>query len=44
MITLELTLEETNMVLSALAELPFRVSNQLIQKVQEQANKQLKQE
>lgn len=40
-ITLELSVEETNLVLGALGELPFSRVFNLIGKVQEQANKQL---
>lgn len=40
-LNLNLTVEETNLVLTALAELPFRVSNGLIGKITESANAQL---
>jgi len=42
-ITLTLTVNEVNTVLGALQELPYRVSNQLIQKVQAQGQTQLAQ-
>lgn len=41
---LELKLEEVNTILSALAELPFKASAELIYKVRTQAEEQLKQE
>lgn len=40
-ITLELTQEETNQVLLALAKLPYREVFALIAKIQEQGNKQI---
>jgi hypothetical protein len=41
---LELKLEEVNTVLAALAELPFKISADLIVKIKMQAEEQLKQE
>lgn len=38
---LELTLEEVNMVLSALSELPFKISNEMINNITAQAQSQL---
>jgi len=43
-VTLNLSLEEVNLVISALAELPARVSMTLINKVTGQASTQLKQQ
>ena len=40
-INLDLTLEEVNVVLNALGELPARVSMPVIQKIQEQATPQV---
>ena len=40
-ITLTLTLDEVNLLLTSMAEMPFRISNGLIGKVQHQANEQL---
>lgn len=37
----QLTLEEVNIILDTLSELPYKVSFNLISKVQHQANKQL---
>jgi hypothetical protein len=39
---LELTVEEVNLVLLALSKLPFDSVNQLIPKIQEQGQEQLK--
>jgi len=41
MITLKLELDEVNVVLNALGELPAKVSMPVIQKVQEQAQPQV---
>ena len=41
---LDLTVEEVNLVLLALSKLPFDSVNQLIPKIQEQGQEQLKQE
>ena len=40
-INLDLTLEEVNIILNALGELPAKVSMPVIQKVQEQAQPQV---
>lgn len=40
-ITLTLTLDEANLLLKALGELPFREVFELIGKIQQQANQQL---
>lgn len=40
MIKLELTIDETNAVINALSELPFKVANDLIQKIIGQARPQ----
>lgn len=37
----QLTLEEVNIILDTLSELPYKVSFNLISKIQHQANKQL---
>ena len=41
---LELTLEETNLILESLGQLPFVKVHQLITKIQQQAQGQLNQE
>ncbi len=41
-VTLTLTVDETNMVLAALQELPHKLVHSLIQKVFDQANQQIK--
>jgi hypothetical protein len=41
-VTLTLSVDETNLVLTALQELPHKVVHPLIQKVLEQANSQIK--
>lgn len=40
-LTFELTVEQANLVLGALGELPFKVSAPLVQALQEQAQAQL---
>ena len=40
-ITLTLTIDETNLILSALGELPFSKVHQLISTIQQQASSQL---
>ena len=39
---LELTVEEVNLILLALSKLPFEAVNQLVPKIQEQGQEQLK--
>ena len=39
-IKLELTLEEVNLILSALTEMPYKVSAAVIAKIKEQGDKQ----
>ena len=41
---LDLTVEEVNLVLAALARMPFESVNQLVPKIQQQGQEQLKQE
>ena len=41
-LTLNVTVEEANLVLAALQELPHKLVHSLIQKVLEQANQQIK--
>ena len=40
-IKIELTIEEVNLVLSALGELPFRISTEIIKNITSQAQSQL---
>lgn len=40
MITIDFTIEEINLVLRALAEMPYRVSAPLIDKIRTEGNKQ----
>lgn len=40
MIKLELTVDETNAIINSLAELPYKLSNDLIQKIVQQARPQ----
>lgn len=41
---LDLTVEEVNLILASLARMPFESVNQLIPKIQQQGQDQLKQE
>lgn len=42
MIKLELTIEEVNLILAALQELPYRISNDLIIKIKTEGDRQFK--
>ena len=42
LLNLELTIDEANLVLKGLNELPYKESNNLIQKIVQEAEKQLK--
>lgn len=44
LINLELNVNEVNLLLQALQELPYRVSNQMIRKITEQAQAQVAEE
>lgn len=44
LIKLELNVNEVNLLLQALQELPYRVSNQMIRKITEQAQAQVAEE
>jgi hypothetical protein len=43
-VTLTFSVEKVNLILTALAELPYRVSAEMINEVREQAGKQLQKE
>lgn len=40
-LNIQLTIEETNLILGALAEFPFKMVNELVQKISSQANNQI---
>ena len=41
-LNLELTVQEVNILLTSLSEMPYKISNNLIQKITEQSESQLK--